>query len=249
MGTGIDSENSSAEKYTPAEIFSDLRIFFNVSENLYLGPALHMRYAEMKKTEAGKILDSNSVPGSDGTVEKGFGAALCYDSRNSIFYPTDGIFIEISSILHRTEIGSEYSFHKTEADFRYFIGIHQEHVIALQFKGDFTGGNVPFQSMAGIGGSEIMRGLPVNRYMDKTGMALQGEYRFPLIWRFAGAIFAGAGSVQNSLYDYTVSDVVCTGGAGLRIILDRERRISARLDAGFNNQGEANIYFLVKEAF
>jgi len=248
-GTGPDSSDSSEEKYTPGEFFTDISPLLRLKNNFYAGPLFHFRFSEIEKTENGKILESGLIPGSDETAESGIGAVLNYDSRNSTFYPTSGLYYEASLIWCRSEIGSEYNFFIVSADLRYFLAIYNKHVLAFQFKGDFSGGEVTFQSMPGIGGNEIMRGLMFNRYMDKTAMAFQGEYRFPLFWRLGGVLFASAGEVQKSVMDYNRNDLVYAAGAGLRFILDREKNIPARLDFGINEDKKVNIYFIVKEAF
>lgn len=248
-GTGPDTSADSEEKYTPREFFTDINPLLRLGNNFYAGPSFHFRIADMEKTEKEKILESGIIPGSDGTVESGIGAVLNFDTRNSTFYPTGGLYSEASLIWCRSEIGSEYNFFIVSADLRYFQAIYNKHVLAFQFKGDFAGGDVTFQSMPGIGGNEIMRGLMFNRYMDKTAMAFQGEYRFPLFWRIGGVFFASAGEVQKSVMDYNRGDLVYAAGAGLRFILDREKNIPARLDFGMNQNKEVNVYFLVKEAF
>lgn len=248
-GTGPNTSADSEEKYTPREFFTDINPLLRLGNNFYAGPSFHFRFADMEKIEKGKILESGLVPGSDGNVESGIGAVLNFDSRNSTFYPTAGLYSEASFIWCRSEIGSEYNFFIVSADLRYFLAIYNKHVLAFQFKGDFACGDVPFQSMPGIGGNEIMRGLMFNRYMDKTAMAFQGEYRFPLFWRIGGVFFASAGEVQKSVMEYNRDDMVYAAGAGLRFILDRDKNIPARLDFGLNQDKEVNVYFLVKEAF
>lgn len=248
-GIGPGSRDDDEEGYTPREAFADLNLLFMLTEGVYAGPALHCRYAAMEETEDGGRLASGKVPGGDGTTETGIGAAFFLDTRDSIFYPTGGWYGEVIGLFHRKELGSEYHFSRMEADFRFFLGLYNKHVLAFQLKAELNAGTVPFQSMASLGGNAIMRGLMQNRYMDKTGAAFQAEYRFPLVWRLGGVLFAGAGEVQPSLDDYTAADLRFTGGTGLRVVLNREKHIAARLDLGFNGDGGMNIYFLVKEAF
>ena len=166
-----------------------------------------------------------------------------------MFYPTSGIFCETSAVFNSKKTGSEYDFYRIEADLRCFIGIHKSHVMAFQFKEDFTGGSVPFQSLAGLGGNEIMRGIMYNRYMDKTSMAVQAEYRFPLFWRLAGALFAGTGEVQETVSACNISDMVLTAGGGLIIIIDSQKHIAARIDSGFNDNGDMKIPSLITGVF
>ncbi len=202
----------------------------------------------MYETEDGGALESGSITGGDGTLENGFGFMLQADTRDSTFYPKDGLFAEGLFLAHREEYGSRNSFYKAELDFRLFAGIYKRHVLAFQLKAESAWGDVPFQSLASLGGSEIMRGMLSDRYMDKTSLAMQVEYRLPFYERFGGVFFAAAGQVQDDFSDYTFADIKPSGGMGLRYYLGSQKNIAVRLDAGFASEG-VNIYFLVKEAF
>lgn len=248
-GTGPDTDDDAKEVYTPVEAWGDLSLLFRLRGGLYIGPLFHFRNSSIEDTEDNGIVESGVIPGSDGTREIGGGFSLQYDSRNSVFYPVRGFFIEGKSSLQREEFSSEYNFSRFEIDARWFAGITGDHVIALQVKAEGAAGDVPLQSLCGIGGNELMRGYLRDRYVDKTSTAAQAEYRFPIAWRFAGVFFASAGEVQKKPADYNTADIHYAGGAGLRFILDRSQHITARADCGINEDGTINIYFLAKEAF
>ncbi len=248
-GIGPHTERDAEEIYTPVEVWDDLALLLRTWGSFYIGPMIHVRFSRIEDIEPGGIIDSNAIPGSDGTREIGPGVSFQYDSRNSIFYPTDGVYIEGKSSFNRRELSSEYNFSRYELDARWFAGITGEHVIAFQVKARMATGEVPLQSLCGIGGNEIMRGYMKDRYLDKTSLSGQVEYRFPIAWRFSGVIFAAAGEVQEKPADYSPDDIHYTGGAGLRLIIDRAQHISARADCGVDENGTLNYYLLAKEAF
>ncbi len=248
-GIGPDTDNDNKEIYTPVESWGDIALLIHVWRSLYVGPLAHFRISSIDETEDNGIIESGDIPGSDGTREIGAGISFQYDTRNNVFYPVKGMFIEGKAFFNREEFTSEYSFSRFELDARWFAGISGEHVIAFQLKAESTAGDVPIQSLCGIGGNEIMRGYLSDRYLDMSSIAVQAEYRSPVVWRLAGVIFAAAGEVQENPADYNKSDIHYAGGGGLRFILDRSQHISARVDCGVNEKGTANIYFLAKEAF
>lgn len=248
-GIGPHTDKGVEETYTPVEVWWDLACLLRVYRSLYIGPMIHVRFSRIEDVEPGGIIDSNAIPGSDGTREIGPGLSFQYDTRNSIFYPTDGIYFEGKSSFNRKELSGEYNFNRYELDARWFAGITGDHVLAFQVKAKMATGEVPLQSLCGIGGNDIMRGYLKDRYLDKTGIAGQVEYRFPVVWRFSGVIFAAAGEVQEKPADYNTADIHYTGGAGLRLIIDRAQHISARADCGMDEDGTLNYYLLAKEAF
>ncbi len=248
-GIGPDTAAKAEENYRSKDLWCDLAFQYCFIDGLYIGPALHMMHSVVKYKKKNGLLRESDIPGKNGLNEVGAGLSVQFDTRNSIFYPTEGIYLKARSIFQRDEVLSEFSYSKHTLDGSYYYGITGDHVLALQVTSGYTFGTVPLQSLCGIGGDMMMRGLLENRYIDKSSIAVQAEYRFPLVWRIAGVLFAGTGEVQNSLPEYNIGDLHYTGGGGLRFILDTDEHINARLDVGYNDNGDLNIYILAKEAF
>ncbi len=248
-GVGPDTDNERKEIYTSVETWGDMALLFRGWRGFYAGPMLHYRFSRISDIEEGGIIETTGIEGGDGTREIGAGLSFQYDTRDSIFYPLRGLFIEGKGVFNREEFTSEYSFSRFDLDARWFAGITGEHVLAFQLRAGAAAGDVPLQSLCGIGGHQIMRGYMTGRYLDRSSAAVQGEYRFPVIWRFAGVIFAAAGEVQEKPSDYNTGDIHYSGGGGVRFVLDRSQHIAARLDCGVDDEGTANFYFLMKEAF
>jgi hypothetical protein len=74
-------------------------------------------------------------------------------------------------------------------------------VLALQAVATMTAGDVPFYMLAQLGGPNVMRGDYEGRYRDRELLAVQLEYRFPILWRFGGTAFAGIGMVRRRSLD------------------------------------------------
>jgi outer membrane protein assembly factor BamA len=248
-GTGADTPDSNEEEYTPRALWTSTGFMVRILPDFYAGPLLRLQHIRVEKTEEGGLMDRGAVRGSDGTDIVGTGVTIQIDKRDSVFYPKKGYYLSLKGAVNRSEIGSEYDFLWSMTDFRKFIGIHGDHVLAFQTIAELSWGDVPIQSMGGLGGNMMMRGMLQNRYLDKCSLEAQAEYRFPIYWRFGGVAFAGAGEVQPALTDFNLKDIHTTWGGGLRFIVDREQHISLRLDMGVDDQGNVNAYFLVKEAF
>jgi len=247
--TGSASPEDSAEAYTPREMFLQVEIQRRLGENWYTGPAFRFCSVDILETEPGGLLDSGRLTGSEGSFEAGFGWGVTLDSRDSFFYPRRGSLFTSRALVYPalTDTSGRYwSFH---ADYRGYAPFMGSGVLAVQGQVETTSGEVPFQSLPDLGGSDILRGLPRGRYSDKTALALQGELRFPLFWRFEGAAFVSAGSVAPRISDLAEKSWQTAWGGGLRIVVDKVNHITARLDAGFTSGGQIQFYFLVNEAF
>jgi len=248
-GLGPHTSDKAEEGYTQVGWWGDMSLLFRAGDAIYIGPLIHYRNNTTEDYEQGGIIDSGTISGIGHYLEAGAGFSLQIDTRDSIFFPRSGFYINHRSSFQHSLLGSDNNFGRHEFDSRFFSGIKGDHVAAFQFKAKIAHGDVPLESLSGIGGDELMRGYLENRYLDMTSLAVQAEYRFPIIWRFAGAVFAGAGQVQPSLKDYNLHDMHFAAGAGLRVIIDRSEHIAGRIDAGFDENGNPGIYVLVKEAF
>jgi hypothetical protein len=79
--------------------------------------------------------------------------------------------------------------------------------------------------------------------------ALQGEYRFPIIWRLGGVGFSSVGKVGPDIPTlFSFTDLRWAVGGGLRILLDEENHVNFRFDVAYNGR-EVAFYFNVLEAF
>ena len=216
--------------------------------NLYVGLRYWMDDFDIKEIKEDGILDTQSIIGQNGGFLSGAGIVLNYDSRDNIFFPTKGTFIEFVSFSNGSYLGSDFNFTKFTFDAsKYFSSNNQ--VLALNFYSEITGGNAPFNQLALLGGTKKMRGYIEGRLRDNHQIILQSEYRFPIYKeRFRGALFGGVGQVANEFSDFKVKNMKYTFGAGLRILINKKERIHIRLDAGFG-KATSGYYITIGEAF
>jgi len=248
-GIGPDTPDSTEETYTAPSLALRPSLLFRLSDRASIGPIIDWRRVSVDDTKHGGILESSPVAGADGTVISGGGFRFILDMRDNPFYPREGFYLDVQDLSYRKSTGGDDDFNVLKFDGRWFIGISGDHVLAFHALFTLGTGSVPFEAMEGIGGNSMMRGLLQDRFLDKCRLAGQAEYRFPLPWRLAGTIFTGAGTVAPSPDEFTRRNIKITGGAGLRFLADREEHISLRLDLGFDDDGRAQAYFMVKEAF
>jgi len=247
-GIGPAASESSGEEYTP--IGFDLSCAFKkaVLLNLYLGPVYDFSYVDIQDIKSGGLLEAGDVCGAEGTRVSGIGVQLTWDKRNSRSFSSEGLLIDIKTTIYRREIGSEEDFSQINLDYRQFLPIFQEQVLAWQYIMKISGGSVPFRSLPPLGNKSIMRGYADNRYLDKIFSGFQAEYRFPVIWRFGGAVFGSVGQVAPDLAGFSLADLKLSGGAGLRFAVQQEPKTNIRIDYAFSREG-SQLYITLGEAF
>jgi outer membrane protein assembly factor BamA len=171
------------------------------------------------------------------------------DTTNSSFFPTCGFRAEATALLHRKAIGSDQNFFQLALSHRHFIGFGNNHVLALQALATLSAGTIPWQMIPKLGGMSMLRGYYEGRYRADHYVAVQAEYRFPIGWRFSGAIFAATGEVVSSLSGLASGPLRASGGGGLRFLLDKGEHINLRLDVAATDQGNADFYIAMMESF
>jgi outer membrane protein assembly factor BamA len=248
-GIGPKAEDDAKEKYTVISFVTKEGVLYNVFRNLYLGPTGTFFYSKNKDKEKNGLLALDDIPGSRKAKSVGAGLNINWHNTDSYFYPHRGFLVDIKETNFFQAIGSTYNYSKWEFDLRYFLQVHDEHVIGFQFVSILSQGEVPLHNLAELGGNVIMRGYLRGRYRDKNLAAFQAEYRYPLFWRLGGTVFGGAGTVVPAFGKFEISNTKKAAGAGLRLNIDKSQHINLRLDAGITEDGEVNAYFLVKEAF
>ena len=170
---------------------------------------------------------------------------LRYDTSDSQIHPTRGLRFILQDDLAAGFMGSrEFSFSRLTADFRMYRRVFgAKDVFAARALAQYVGGDaVPLFDHASLGGGNIMtamRGFPLNRFLDKGKFLVNAEYRFPLIWRLGGNVFADAGTVWPSLRDLSFGNSAIDAGIGLRFYMPD---FVARVDVAWSKEG-MGLYF------
>ena len=245
---GIGPQADMKEQYTPRDVRIESFLGIQVAENLYIGPFYRFLCSDIVKTEGGGLLEYGQVGGSDGTIISGGGARLIWDRRDHELFPRRGTYLDVETGLFRTELGSRENFALFVIDARCYLPLFERQVLAFQYLLKLSGGEVPLQALPDLGGQSVLRGYKDRRYLDKVACALQGEYRFPIFWRFGGSLFGALGQVASSMSGLDFQDIKLAGGGGLRIAIDQKRHISLRIDCAFS-PNDSGLYFGFGEAF
>jgi len=261
-GIGNNNPDPVKEKFTSLYTLAEINAQYSIVEHIFAGLkwdfahynmlniqkkiATQNRFGEFSYTDS-KLMDPN-LPGSQGGFISGFGAFLRFDSRDKTTYPKHGNFSTATLTKYHKAFGSDYDFVKFKLDIRQYINLYEDIIFAFQIYSEFNQGDVPFMSMPAVGGAEMLRGYPEGRYRDKNALFIQNELRFPIFWRFSGAVFFSFGDVFGSQTDITKEMIKYSGGIGIRFAVDTQEKINIRMDYGATADG-GNVYFFMLEAF
>jgi hypothetical protein len=248
FGIGNDTRMADREDFTATRWTVRPEAVARIARSLYGGAVYEFRYEDMVEVEEGGELDTGEVTGRNGGAVSGLGALLRWDSRDHSFTPRSGGLVEVSPRIYRAELGGDFDFTRLLAEASWFFGLSGPHVLAVNGRIDLRGGDPPFSYLVGGGGSRLLRGMLEGRYHDRHFIGAQVEYRYPLWWRFGGVAFAGLGRVAGELDELGPSGVRGAAGGGLRFAIQKDERITVRLDYG-KSRDDSGFYFAMLEAF
>ena len=177
----------------------------------------------------------------------GLGPAAEYDTRNSEYGPTNGLYAQAQWLWNGDALGSDFDYSKFTGSVNGYHGLANG---VLAWRGSLcaAGDGAPFYDLCMYGQQNDLRGYESGQYRDKAMWAAQAEYRHPLFWRFGAVAFAGVGGIAPGINDLSDSTVLPAAGVGLRFAASRKYGVNMSLDAAWGKDSSA-IYFYIGEAF
>jgi Tol biopolymer transport system component len=186
--------------------------------------------------------------------------------------PSEGSRLRVSWLHEAKELGSDVSLDKLTADTRLYQRVFgTRDVLALRVGGGTTSGQPGFERSFAVGGypdaslfdlvrtnEAVLRGYPDNAFTGRRYLAINAEYRFPLLSpqrgyrsaplflrHFRGTLFFDAANAWSG--GFQASDLNTSAGASLGV--DSALGFSLPLRAelavahGFQSMGDTRVYF------
>ncbi len=249
-GIGNETPESGKESYTFTQFYINPQLHRKIKKNFFIGAGWDFQSVYDISYDAGGNFAYQKVVGIYNRTNyhvSGYSLFLMNDSRNHAYIPDKGYLLRVKFSNFNKGVGSNYDFKVVEADYRKFFNLGHNQTLAFQGLGTFTFGDVPYRSLAVLGGNTIMRGYYSGRFRDKKFIGSQLEYRFPIYWRIAGVGFTGIGQVADEFSDFGVDRFKVAVGAGLRVAVLTKEKLNLRLDVAHGNQ--INYYIVLAESF
>jgi outer membrane protein assembly factor BamA len=239
------------ENYRFEQFYYDIHLKRRVLKNTFIGFLNEFQNLfDMNYIHEGKF-DSTITLGKNGSIVSGLGISISYDSRNSGFWPTKGVYNQTLVTYFNKYFGSQFNYLKTAIDLRFFKNVFMRHVFAGQFYNYTSSSGTPIRELAMLGGSDNLRGFYQGRYRDHSLISAIVEYRVPIYKRFGLCVFYGAGNVYNEFKDLqnVTFQIKQSYGGGIRFAILKSEKLNLRLDYGYHNKFNRGVYFTVGEAF
>lgn len=249
-GVGNTAEDIENDEYLQNNLQVQIKVQPKLfDERLNIGINYEFRNMSVADQKGNSLLEDTALVGKEGGLTSGLGLAISWDTRDNNFFPSSGGFYEIYATNFSDFWGSDFNYNKNVFDFRQYINLTLDHVLALQAYILRESDTPPFYDLGLLGGSKLMRGYITGRYRDKVYYTIQSEYRMPqLVQRFGLILFAGFGDVAPSIGKIEISTVKPTYGFGIRFRIDELQKVEIRMDVGFG-RGTNGIYFDINQAF
>ncbi len=248
-GLGQYSKNEDVERYVFEQLVINPHIKRKFFRHNFFGVlADYQNIFKIQYIEGG-LMDSLSFYGKTNYNITGLGLTASYDTRNSAFWPTKGLFLQTQFTTYNKELASTYSFNKWTAEVRLFKKVFKKQIIACQLYNYFTFGETPYRSMAALGGAGNLRGFYQGRFRDKSMYSAIVEYRAHIYWKISACVFGGVGDVYNQPKNINISSMKGSFGGGLRLTILEKDQLNLRFDYGYSDSYNHGFYFTVGECF
>lgn len=165
-------------------------------------------------------------------------AGVTFDSRDNIFTPLHGTYLDASLGLFSEALGSDTKFQRLGLTAIHYRPLASDLTLGLMGTSTLSFGDVPFYLRPFIG----LRGAPAMRYQGDQTLEVEAELRWQFWKRFSLIGFAGAGATRNEGQGSRDGHEVATGGLGFRYEIARKYGLHMGLDVAYGPEGP--VYYV-----
>jgi hypothetical protein len=220
-----------------------------VVANLFAGVSLDVNRTQASDMSETMASDPAVVAGGGDIANVGSGPVVRYDTRDFSQNAFDGLLLEASYSMYRTQGTVSSLYEVAELDYRQYLPLPSA-TLAWNVRARHGFGDVPWTELGGVGSPYDLRGYRWGHYRQKAIAYGIVEYRLRFqsekspFGRHGAVAWLGLGTLGS---DYAhLEGVLPNIGVGYRLVV--QGRLNARLDFGVGH-GESALYFNFSEAF
>jgi outer membrane protein assembly factor BamA len=157
-----------------------------------------------------------------------------FDSRDNIFTPTAGTYLEASAGVFAKALGGDSDFQRVNLTAIHYRPLSRDVTFGVLASTVASFGDVPFYLRPYI----ALRGVPVMRYQGDAAAQAEAEVRWRFWERFSLVGFAGVGGTRNEGSRRAAQNVTA-GGVGFRYEIARKYGLHMGVDAAYGPAGPA----------
>ena len=160
---------------------------------------------------------------------------MTVDTRDNLFTPTRGTYVEGKLSLFSTALGGDDSFQRVRVIVMQFVPLHRRLSLGLRGEAAGTSPATPFYLRPYV----YQRGVPAMRYQGEDMVQVETELRWQFWKRFSVVGFAGSGATWAGAGGIARSKQVAAGGGGVRYELARTYGLHVGFDLVYGPDGRA----------
>ena len=155
--------------------------------------------------------------------------SVSYDSRDNMFTPLRGTYVEATAGVFSQALGGDDEFQRVNLVAMRYLPLHPKWTLGVRADANLTFGDVPFYMRPSVS----LRGVPAMRYQGEQVAQIEAELRWQFWKRFSLVGFAGGGAAWTGSERFEKTQTVVTGGTGFRYELARKYGLHMGVDVAF----------------
>jgi hypothetical protein len=269
IGTGDKSYQANSDsnfliKFTYIRLSE--KIYRKIGKNLFAGAGVSFDIRTNINDEELETLPSS--PHYRYSLRNGFNPkkysanglllALLYHTREHPTHSYRGIYADIDLRFNQKWMGRTKNAVQLQYDFRKYFSLssrNPEHVLAFWHWASYLlSGKVPYLELPATGYdtyNRIGRGYTIGRFKGPSFAYFETEYRFPITRNklLSGVTFINVETASDDMGKNKFKYWEPAGGAGLRILFQKESRSTMCIDYARGNYGAGGFFFGLNEVF
>lgn len=218
-------------------------LFFETQRRVYKRWYLGLRYVGRKTATT-----FDGQPTGDKQNLTNIGFVVSHDTRDFIYNPHTGDYLNFKTGHFREAWGSAYEYNNYNFDFTKFIPLGEGKTLATRFTALIAvGDSIPFEGQNVVGREDI-RGYTKGQHRANQTHNIQAEYRWNFYNKWGMVAFAGVATSVDKVNEIRFNDLLPAVGVGIRFMAIPSEKINIGIDIakGIDDWG---IYFRIGEVF
>jgi hypothetical protein len=174
----------------------------------------------------------------------GLAFSMSYDSRDVIFTPSRGAYIEASFGAFAPALGGTSSYQNATVTAIDYLRLGRRVTLGVRGDAGCSFGSAPFYTRPFL----TLRGAPAMRYQGHCIAQTEEELRWQFWKRWSVVGFGGTGAAFRSFNQLSTATAIGTGGAGFRYELSSQFGMHVGMDVAYGPGGPA-VYVVIGSAW
>jgi outer membrane protein assembly factor BamA len=224
-----------------------------VAPHTYVGPVY--AFLDLKTTLPSAMVANITIPAYQlKSTDAGLGLTGEYDSRDSQYGPSRGIFATARWMFSEPAFGSRFQYDRATVWVNGYFTLTPTTILATRISGCYASEGAPFYNICLYGQNNDLRGYLTGQYRDPLMATGQAEIRQHLFWKIGMVAFGGVGGIApgpNSLQSRLglgSAIFLPAGGVGLRFMVAPQYKLNLAVDEAWGSHSNG-LYINIGEAF